>query len=235
MNDIVVSEIFGPTIQGEGVLIGVPTVFVRTGGCDFRCSWCDTLYAVDKHYRNQWSLMGAKEILQEIRVLSSNQPILVTLSGGNPALQPLGELIKLGKEHGYTFALETQGSMSQDWFDQLDVLTISPKPPSSNMKFEPETLQECIHAAGKNTNVSLKIVIDDEKDLQWADQRRQEYPGIPLVLQPCNRTSGTTKVNQELLKEKMRWLVESVNQHRWYNVRVLPQLHVDLWGNERGV
>jgi 7-carboxy-7-deazaguanine synthase len=47
-----ISEIFGPTIQGEGVLIGLPTVFVRTGGCDYRCSWCDSLHAVDSAFRD---------------------------------------------------------------------------------------------------------------------------------------------------------------------------------------
>jgi 7-carboxy-7-deazaguanine synthase len=52
-----ISEIFGPTIQGEGPLIGRPTVFVRTGGCDYRCSWCDTLYAVLPEYRDEWKLM----------------------------------------------------------------------------------------------------------------------------------------------------------------------------------
>ena len=46
MKKVRVSEIFGPTVQGEGPLIGKPTVFVRTGGCDYRCNWCDTLYAV---------------------------------------------------------------------------------------------------------------------------------------------------------------------------------------------
>jgi 7-carboxy-7-deazaguanine synthase len=45
MTDILISEIFGPTIQGEGALVGKPTVFVRTGGCDYRCDWCDTVYA----------------------------------------------------------------------------------------------------------------------------------------------------------------------------------------------
>ena len=49
--DIRISEIFGPTIQGEGALIGQPTVFVRTGGCDYRCAWCDSLHAVDSRFR----------------------------------------------------------------------------------------------------------------------------------------------------------------------------------------
>ncbi|TIU92326.1 MAG: 7-carboxy-7-deazaguanine synthase QueE, partial [Mesorhizobium sp.] len=53
-----VSEIFGPTIQGEGMLIGLPTVFVRTGGCDYRCSWCDSLHAVDSRFRYDWEMMS---------------------------------------------------------------------------------------------------------------------------------------------------------------------------------
>ena len=55
-----VSEIFGPTIQGEGALIGQPTVFVRTGGCDYRCSWCDSLHAVESAYRETWAPMSAE-------------------------------------------------------------------------------------------------------------------------------------------------------------------------------
>ena len=66
-----ISEIFGPTIQGEGMLIGQPTVFVRTGGCDYRCSWCDTLHAVDSAYRHDWTPMDAEAIWQEVRDLKA--------------------------------------------------------------------------------------------------------------------------------------------------------------------
>jgi 7-carboxy-7-deazaguanine synthase len=129
-----ISEIFGPTIQGEGALIGQPTVFVRTGGCDYRCIWCDTPHAVDSQYRDQWKPMSPAAIFGRIEELSGDKPLLVSLSGGNPAIQPLGGLIQLGKASGYKFALETQGSIAQDWFKDLDVLTLSPKPPSSTMK-----------------------------------------------------------------------------------------------------
>ena len=54
MKKLRISEIFGPTIQGEGALIGKPTVFVRAGGCDYRCSWCDTLYAVENQFRSEF-------------------------------------------------------------------------------------------------------------------------------------------------------------------------------------
>ncbi len=78
-SNIRISEIFGPTIQGEGHLIGQPTVFVRTGGCDFRCEWCDTLYAVETEYKDQWKPYSAEQILHQVEALS-HAPILITLS-----------------------------------------------------------------------------------------------------------------------------------------------------------
>ncbi len=125
IEQIRVSEIFGPTIQGEGALIGQPTVFVRTGGCDYRCSWCDTLHAVDSAHRDEWCPMTPEAILMQVEILSGGNPLTVSLSGGNPAIQPLGGLIELGRKEGYRFALETQGSLAKDWFAELDVLTLS--------------------------------------------------------------------------------------------------------------
>lgn len=113
---ILISEIFGPTVQGEGALIGMPTVFVRTGGCDFRCNWCDTLYAVEPQFKTQWQAMDAAAIMQRVNQLSGGVPLLITLSGGNPALQPLAPLLQLGKQQGYRFAMETQASKVQPWF-----------------------------------------------------------------------------------------------------------------------
>src|SRR4028118_1642746 len=118
---ILVSEILGPTIQGEGALVGRPTVFVRTGGCDYRCSWCDTLYAVLPEYRGEWLKMSAEEILQRVLALSGG-PILITVCGGNPGLQPLQPLLARGHAQGFSFALETQGSVAKEWFAKLDYL-----------------------------------------------------------------------------------------------------------------
>jgi len=79
-----VSEIFGPTIQGEGALIGQPTVFVRTGGCDYRCTWCDTLHAVDARYRHTWAAMDPVSIMARVAELSGGKPLTISLSGGQP-------------------------------------------------------------------------------------------------------------------------------------------------------
>ncbi|MGP7734069.1 7-carboxy-7-deazaguanine synthase QueE [Oceanimonas smirnovii] len=237
---IAISEIFGPTIQGEGALTGVPTVFVRTGGCDFRCSWCDTLYAVEPRFKADWTPMSARAVLAEVERLSGGRPLLVTLSGGNPALQPLGELLDLGHARGYTFAIETQGSKVQDWFAQLDHLTLSPKPPSAGMAFSQSRLDACLAAAGVNTQVTLKLVIADEADYQWAREFAARYPQLPLTLQPCNPVPATPdeperETDLEALNARLRWLVDRVTADGWFNARVLPQLHVIIWNNERGV
>ncbi|MFD1007365.1 7-carboxy-7-deazaguanine synthase QueE [Oceanisphaera ostreae] len=237
---IAISEIFGPTIQGEGALIGVPTVFVRTGGCDFRCSWCDTLYAVEPRFKADWTPMSAAQVMAEVKCLSGEQPLLVTLSGGNPALQPLTELLALGQNQGYTFAIETQGSKVQPWFAQLDHLTLSPKPPSAGMPFNGARFADCLAAAGIHTQVSLKLVISDEADYQWARQMAKAYPQLPLTLQPCNPAPATPEqpnieTDIEALNARLRWLVDKVTADRWFTARVLPQLHVLIWNNERGV
>lgn len=234
-----VSEIFGPTIQGEGALIGQPTVFVRTGGCDFRCSWCDSLHAVDNAYRDKWATMTPDDVMQEVARLSSGQPILVTLSGGNPAIQPLGALIRLGQSQGYYFAMETQGSVVKDWFEALDMLVLSPKPPSSGMDTNLGLLAECIEA-GQGAQTVLKIVVFDEADFAYARAVAETFPQLPIYLQPGNHTppppeDDTAVVDQAGIDTRMRWLVDRVVAEKWYDARVLPQLHVSLWGNMRGV
>ncbi|OCP15534.1 7-carboxy-7-deazaguanine synthase QueE [Ensifer sp. LC163] len=235
-----VSEIFGPTIQGEGVLIGQPTVFVRTGGCDYRCSWCDTLHAVDSDYREQWRPMSVEEIWGEVRRLSGGVPLTVSLSGGNPAIQPLGPLIDRGHGEGYRFALETQGSVARDWFADLDVLVLSPKPPSSGMETDFAKLDDCLSMAIGRPMTVLKIVVFDDRDYVYAKDVARRYPSLPVYLQPGNHTppppeDDSATVDIDGVMNRMLWLIDKVTGDKWFDARVLPQLHVLLWGNRRGV
>lgn len=235
-----ISEIFGPTIQGEGLLIGVPTVFVRTGGCDYRCSWCDTLHAVDSQYREDWVPMSVDAIWQEVTRLSASRPLTISLSGGNPAIQPLGPLIEKGHREGYRFALETQGSLAKDWFGALDYLVLSPKPPSSGMQTDWTVFDNCVGAAGDKPQMALKVVVFDDVDYRYAREASARYPALPVYLQPGNHTppppdDDAAVVDMDGIMDRMLWLVEKVSEDRWFDVRVLPQLHVLLWGNKRGV
>ncbi len=240
---IMISEAFGPTIQGEGALIGKPTVFVRTGGCDYRCQRCDTLYAVLPEHRSEWHPMSPQDVFAEIRRLST-KPILVTLSGGNPAMQPLAPLLEMGHAAGYTFALETQGSIGQPWFADLDYLTLSPKAPGMNNTQQTDWLRldRCIRLARaggpqQQPEICLKIVVFDEEDYDYAYFVNERYPDIPLYLQPGNHTPPHLAASIDLagIMKRMDWLVDRVTQDKWYNVTVLPQLHTLIWGNKRGV
>ncbi|APO72667.1 7-carboxy-7-deazaguanine synthase (plasmid) [Rhizobium gallicum] len=238
--EIRVSEIFGPTIQGEGILIGLPTVFVRTGGCDYRCSWCDTLHAVDSEYRDQWRAMSVDDIWQEVLRLSGNKPLTVSLSGGNPAIQPLGPLIERGHSEGFRFALESQGSIAKDWFADLDVLVLSPKPPSSGMETDWCAFEACLKMAAEKPQLALKIVVFDDRDYLFARTAAARYPTLPVYLQPGNHTppppaDEEASVDIDGIMDRMLWLIDKVTEDRWFEARVLPQLHVLLWGNKRGV
>jgi 7-carboxy-7-deazaguanine synthase len=237
-----ISEIFGPTIQGEGPLIGRPTVFVRTAGCDYRCSWCDTLYAVLPEYRDEWILMTATEILMRVNKLVSNHPVLISVSGGNPALQPLDGLITLGRHSGHSFALETQGSVAQSWFAKLDWLILSPKPPSSGMTTDWNALDACLEAAGVGPCCVLKIVIFDETDYAYARSAASRCSKLKIYLQvgnpsPLHGASQATPETVDIsdLINRLRWLAGRTLADRWFDATVLPQLHVLAWGNKRGV
>lgn len=254
---IAVSEIFGPTIQGEGSLIGTQTIFVRTGGCDYRCRWCDTGYAVLPEYENDWKPMNAQAVFTEIETLSQQQPQWITLSGGNPALQDLAPLITLGQAKGYRFSMETQGSIAKPWFALLDQLTLSPKPPSSGMSFKARGLERCLAACDNDNTVapdiSLKFVIADMADLHWAKSIADQYPELPCYVQPCNTTAKleanfvVTKANEAKpndanthaigidQQQQMLWLIDAVQTLNWHQARVLPQLHTWLWGDQTGV
>jgi len=232
MSQLIISEIFGPTVQGEGALIGKPTVFVRSGGCDYRCSWCDTLYAVEKKYKNDWATMSSELAWEQITGLSPT-PILITLSGGNPALMDFAELIETGHAEGYTFALETQGSISKPWFKQLDYLTLSPKPPSSDMQTKWDLFENCLSLAASPEAISIKLVIADKADFDWALALQQRYPGYRYYLQPCNLQGEASTMEQGLAAT--RELIDRVIASGWHEATVLPQLHNLLWGNTRGV
>jgi 7-carboxy-7-deazaguanine synthase len=243
-----VAEIFGPTIQGEGPLIGRPTIFVRVGGCDYRCLWCDSLHAVDPVHRREWVPMSADDILDRVGELSGcAAPMLITLSGGNPALMPLGRLIDLAHDDGDTVAMETQGSVAPTWMSKLDHLIISPKPPSAGFTdadygmVTPDRLKQlslCIDRGPEHT--CLKVVVFDDKDFEFARYIWGEFAtsSVPLYLSVGNPDVRPSREPDALSREllaRYRWLVAKAQEAYMHDVTVLPQLHVLAWGNRRGV
>lgn len=233
-----VLEIFGPTVQGEGMVIGRKTMFVRTAGCDYQCSWCDSAFTWDGSAKADILQLTPEEIWERLVRIGGRKFNHVTISGGNPALlKNMGELVELLHQNNIQVALETQGSRWQDWLYDIDDLTISPKPPSSLMKTDFNVLDDIISRI-KKEQTSLKVVVFNQEDLAYAKKVHSRYPELSFFVQVGNEDTATVdndKLIQKLLNQ-YEWLIEEVMQDEdLNNVRVLPQLHTLVWGNKRGV
>lgn len=233
---IPVMEIFGPTIQGEGMVIGQKTMFVRTGGCDYSCSWCDSKFTWDGTGKS--IAMKAEDIIGALKEIGGETFSHITISGGNPALHKgLGEFIRQCHEQAWKVAIETQGSFWQDWLLDIDDVTISPKPPSSLMKTDFDKLDLYVQNLS-DSNVSLKVVIFDEEDFTYAEMIHSRYPEVPFFLQVGNDDVLTVD-NQALVSKllnRFEWLIDrSMKSTIMNDAKVLPQLHALIWGNKRGV
>lgn len=237
-----IHEIFGPTIQGEGMVVGRKTMFVRTGGCDYSCDWCDSAFTWNGEEKA--TPMTAKEVFEELisdknRVNGMLNFDHVTISGGNPALirQPMSDLVDYLHKFGINVGLETQGSFWRDWFTKIDDLTISPKPPSSLMKTNFKALDGIIEELEANSvNVTLKVVIFDMEDMAYAKYVHAKYPNIPFFLSVGNRDAHEEgDISQRLLKQ-LDWLWDRVLEDPELNdVKPLPQLHTLVYANRRKV
>jgi 7-carboxy-7-deazaguanine synthase len=210
-------------------MIGVPTLFVRFGFCDFKCRWCDSLYAViPEQVRDNATQLTATAIRERLDALDATMP-WVTLSGGNPVMHDLMELVALLHAGGRKLAVETQGTIFREWLRACEVVTVSPKPPSSGM----ETNFAQLDRFAALPQANLKVVVFDEADLAYAKGIHLRYPSVPFYLQVGN-TVGVD--DRDALLAKLDWLggkvlADSVLQ----DAVVLPQLHVLLYGNRRGV
>lgn len=230
---IAVSEIFGPTLQGEGPHAGEPTVFVRTGGCDFRCSWCDSLYAVDPQFAPTWLRMDPTEILAELSKLwTAAPPCSLTLSGGNPAIW--NGLGAVAAHWPGPVRLETQGTIVPTWLSEVTTIVVSPKPPSSGQPGSSQ-LQEFMQSVPSTCETVFKVACDTQADLEWAVATHAPYKHqAPLLyIQPVN--DPTTDLGRDELIARWERLWGWLSPMRLPHVRLSHQQHVLAWGNTKGV
>lgn len=237
-----VIELFGPTLQGEGALAGQVSHFVRFGGCDFRCLWCDSSPAViPVDIRKNATLMTASEIVEKL-CESDYDPPWVTLSGGNPALLSLGQLTdELHYTTKFQVAVETQGTFWKDWLTKIDLVTVSPKPPSSGMKNK-QFSAFMTKAKDAGAFVVLKVPVFDERDLAFAKDVHLAYPGVDFFLSVVTRMGGLygdydggAIDTEEDILQRYRWLVDLLLRDRAFrDVTAFPQIHALVWGHARG-
>jgi 7-carboxy-7-deazaguanine synthase len=224
-----IAEIFY-SVQGEGMLVGVPSVFVRVSGCNLRCVWCDTPYT-------SWSPEGGRMDLASIlaRVCEYGARHVV-VTGGEPMLfDETVELTRMLRERGLHITIETAGTVYQPVL--CDLMSISPKLANSTplereggrwaanherLRYQPGVLRRLISEYA----CQLKFVIAAPEDLAEVRQMIADVGARPenVVLMP----EGT---DRETLAERGRWLTQLCMREGF---RYSPRLHVDLWGTERG-
>lgn len=232
-----VVEMFGPTIQGEGPSVGERCWFVRLGGCDYRCSWCDSMYAVEPAEVRKADRMDASHIAGLLEARGCTGPVI--LSGGNPALHELDGLIDEFNDCDWEVHVETQGTMFRPWLNRCDLVVVSPKPPSAG--YGAPGLPAFVRFVDKiETPWALKLVVFNEEDMEFA----KSVAGL-LVLEPkmlaylrgCFLSAGTYQ-HGEARDETLRtykWMVKRMLEipelARW---RAGMQMHVLVWGSEKG-
>lgn len=250
VNKIPIMEVFGPTIQGEGMVVGRKTMFVRTGGCDYSCDWCDSAFTWNGTQKA--TMTPAQEVFDNLVHIggvevtdADGEPNLVlnfdhvTISGGNPALigAAMDEFIDICHANGVQVGLETQGSRWQEWFTKIDDLTISPKPPSSGMVTNWETLDFIVDKLkAASVNFTLKVVVFNEEDFQYAKKVDQRYEQPVFYVSVGNEDAYEPgDISGRLIRElDGLWerVLKDPEANHW---RPLPQLHTIVWANKRGV
>jgi 7-carboxy-7-deazaguanine synthase len=251
-----VIELFGPVIQGEGVQAGLQTMFIRFGGCDFRCDKCDSLHAViPEAIQKHATYMTPDEIIaQLLEVKDSTDVEWVTLSGGNPCMHKLDELVLALNKNGFKINVETQGSMWQDWLDMCHMVTVSPKPPGMGEALNEGDLTYFLQKLGARP-MCIKMPVFFEADLEVVlrvqdivdnvlgqyDHLAALYLSLGNPFPPTlNRDLDLVMSEPEegiasyLLRQYRRMSEEILLDPRLKRWRFLPQLHVLVYGNEAG-
>ncbi len=225
-----IAEIFY-SIQGEGALVGVPSVFVRTSGCNLRCTWCDTPYTSWQPEGQDMTLDGMVSAVAEYRVSH------VVVTGGEPMIAPqIAELTAALRSAGMHITIETAGTVYAPV--TCDLMSISPKLENSvpyerdggrwatqhnRLRFQPEILKQLM----RDYEYQLKFVVTAPHDLNEIAKIREtlDAPRSRIILMP----EGT---DSNALRERGEWLAEICKAEGY---RFSPRLHVDLWGNRRGI
>ena len=235
-------EIFH-TLQGEGVSMGVPSIFIRSSLCNLHCTWCDTDYTWNWEGTPWQHESGTKYSKQdyiielpitEVAHLVTSYPCKnIILTGGEPLLQqPAWEqLIQHlhSQDPSYTFEVETNGTqIPTPFMDQaINQWNISPKLSNSGNEEKLRIKPQALHHFATKTNAWFKFVIQTQADLSEVQQLQQTYnlPKSNILLMPEGRTEAA-------LQQKRLWLADICRDQGY---RFSDRLHIQLWGSKRGV
>ncbi len=222
-----IAEVFY-SVQGEGKLVGVPSVFVRTSGCNLRCRWCDTPYT---SWTPEGGARSVESLVEEVVAFGARHAVV---TGGEPMIAPeVVALTRALRERGMHITVETAGTVFAPV--ACDLMSISPKlanstpdDPKWTVVHERTRLQvEVLTRLMADYPYQLKFVVAAPGDLEEIGQLVDTLraPGDHVLLMPEGRSP-------EVLRERAAWLVPLCLKHGY---RYSPRVHVDIWGDRRGV
>lgn len=223
-----IAEIFR-SVQGEGKLAGVPSVFVRTSGCNLRCVWCDTPYT-------SWNPEGEEKTIEEIlQVASIHNEYYIVVTGGEPMIAPgVVELTRRLRAEGMHITIETAGTVMAEV--ECDLMSVSPKLSHSTPVGDPRWAQ--VH---ERTRLRYDVLMQlrDRYECQWkfvlatpGDFEEVLAVAKKLVLAPDDILLMAEGRSAPAIAAKAQWIVP-LCLDRGY--RYSPRIHVDIWGDKRGV
>ncbi len=230
---MLISEIFY-SIQGEGELTGVPSVFIRTSGCNLRCRWCDTKYA-------SWDPEGTNYTVNELVAEVEKHPARhCVITGGEPMVaKGIHELMQALKARKYHITIETAGTIAPDGIP-CDLASLSPKLSNSTplpgeigdgwikkhdqLRLQPTVLGEWI----KNYPYQLKFVVSSDRDVAEIEQLLPDIgvdvPAHQVLLMPEGTEIGVIRGRDETL----------IDLCLKTGYRYCNRLQIELFGNTRG-
>jgi 7-carboxy-7-deazaguanine synthase len=225
-----IAEIFY-SIQGEGRFVGMPSVFIRTSGCNLRCVWCDTPYT-------SWTPEGKKwnvgEILTEVAKYPSRH---VVVTGGEPLLaREIEELTAKLKPLGSHITIETAATLFKPV--ACDLVSMSPKLANSTPWNRAKGKFAQMHETGRLNFAVMQQFIDGyEYQLKFVVNHPDDFGEIEEILGRLENVDssrvlimGQGKTAREL-RDKTKWIVELCKE---YGFGYTPRLHIELFGNRRG-
>lgn len=228
-----VAEIFY-SLQGEGSLTGVPSVFVRTSGCNLRCDWCDTPYASWHPEGDEWTVDA---ILAEVARHPARH---VVLTGGEPLLaRELPELARRLRAAGYHVTIETAGTLPPAGIE-CDLASLSPKLANSTpsearagaawqRRHEATRINlDALRAWADGYETQWKFVIASPSDL---DEMRALLAAVDRPIDPWRVLLMPEGTDAAVLRARQDVLIEAAKAHGY---RLSPRLHIEWFGNRRG-
>ena len=224
---LVVSEVFGPTVQGEGPSLGRRAGFVRLGRCNLACAYCDTPYSWDWERFDPATELSERTVDEIMDELEAMKVPMVVVTGGEPLLQQraLAGLVDRLHQAGMRIEIETSGTLAPAAADLCDQWNVSPKLANSGMDLHRRYKPDVLRAFEATGRAVFKFVAVEVADLHE----------IATMVEECGLTNvwvmpeGT---EASAMTERLAALAPATMDRGW---NLTTRLHILLWGDRRGV